>query len=78
MSQILKNHHYFHETTELKFLTKFGLKSSTFTLPKAFLEIHPNILKKAILVEPGHAKLFKILDVSNTNQTIRIFIRIPN
>ena len=32
----------------------------------------------AILPESGHAKFLKFLDVSNTNQTMLIIIRIPN
>ena len=73
------NYPYFHQNAKFEFLTKFGLKSSTFTLPKAtFLKCPLKYWKRAILPESGHAKFLKFLNVSNTNQTIFIFIRIPN
>ena len=79
MSQILTKPSSFSSEYQIRVPDEIWAQNLHFYIgQRNFLEIALKYCKMAILPESGHAKFLKFLDVSNTNQTTLIIIRIPN
>ena len=79
MSQILTKPSLFSLAYENRVNDQIWPKKATFTLPKTTLLKYPeNTEKWPFCLSPDMQNFFKFLDVSNTNKTILIFVRIPN